>query len=372
MRKPTYVLVAIVIAAPFLFWLTLSTVLFAVDRTEFVYVTQFGRHVATFDGARDDDAGLHWRWPWPIQSVQSLDRRLQYFDLPGTELLTRDVKRSTIDRTIIIVPYACWRITDQQDGVDWFIRRVGTPEQARVILGQQITSQFGAAIGQMEMSQFISEDPGTVDRNMKDLRQRLLESLQEPARNVYGIDVVDIRLRRVSYPPAVRQAIFERINSERQKKVADYQSEGAQLAANIKSEAERDSRNIRTEALATEQRLKGEADAEADRTRNLAHAKDPEFYAFLKRLEDYQRILGDNKTWLLLSTHRELFDLLFNPPKPASEPRPKGRDSKTNGVAGADATPGANAPGAKQGAKAPRSPVSNPLAPKPSTPPGGP
>ena len=85
---------------------------FTVDRTEFVYLTQFGRHVATYDGADDDQAGLHFRLPWPIQSVQRLDRRLQYFDLPGAELLTRDAKRNTIDKTLTIDAYVCWRIAD--------------------------------------------------------------------------------------------------------------------------------------------------------------------------------------------------------------------------------------------------------------------
>src|SRR5438270_10155727 len=73
---------------------------FTVDRTEFVYLTQFGRHVRTYDGARDDEAGLHFRLPWPIESVQRIDRRLQYFDLPGAELLTRDPKKNTIDKTL--------------------------------------------------------------------------------------------------------------------------------------------------------------------------------------------------------------------------------------------------------------------------------
>src|SRR5437588_2641571 len=80
---------------------------YTVDRTEFVYLTQFGRHVATYDGADDDQAGLHFRWPWPVESALGVDRRLQYFDLPGTELLTRDVKRNTIDKTLTVDAYVC-------------------------------------------------------------------------------------------------------------------------------------------------------------------------------------------------------------------------------------------------------------------------
>ena len=131
---------------------------FTVDRTEFVYLTQFGRHVATYDGA-GEDAGLHVKWPWPIQSVQRLDRRLQYFDLPGAELLTRDPKRNTIDKTLTIDAYVCWRIADA-DGVDRFIRtrrhagrRSGHPRPA----AQQ---RAGAAVGEMELDDLISVETG--------------------------------------------------------------------------------------------------------------------------------------------------------------------------------------------------------------------
>jgi membrane protease subunit HflC len=315
MRKWSLVLIAL----PILVWLGFSAFLFAVDWTEFSYVTQFGRHLATYDGMRD--AGLHWRWPWPVQSVQVLDRRLQTFDLPGAELLTHDPRGNTIDRTLTIVAYVCWRIAGEEDGVDRFVRRVGTPDQARAILGQRVSGRLGAAVGEMELEDLVSVEPGKVEANMRKLRARLLDDLARQARMDYGIDVIDIRLRRHSYPAAVRQAIFDRIVSERNKKVAEYQSEGAQLAENIKSEARRDAAVMIADARAQEQRLKGQAEAEADRIRNAAHAKDPEFYAFLKKLEEYQRILGDNKTVLLLSSHRDLFDLLFNPPRPTDNAR---------------------------------------------------
>lgn len=317
MRKWIIVLIVVLLASPLLFRLALATVLFPVDRTEFAYVTQFGRHVATYNGADNAEAGLHWRWPWPVQSVLALDRRLQYFDLPGAELLTHDPKGNTIDRTLTIVAYVCWRIADA-DGVDRFIRRVGNAGQAKAILSQRISSRFGAIVGQREIDDFISTRPHQVEDTMQTIRQQLLNDLKDRARDEYGIDLVDIRLRRHNYPTQVRQDIFNRIRSEREKKAAEYRSEGEQLAARIKSEAERDARNIVTEARAQEQELKGKADAEADRIRNAAQGKDPQFYAFLKKLEEYQRILADNKTVLLLSAHRDLFDLLFHPPQPGN------------------------------------------------------
>ena len=305
----------------------LPSALFTVDRTEFVYLTQFGRHVATFDGGNDEEAGLHFKWPWPVQSVQRFDRRLQHFDLAGAELLTRDPRRNTIDKTLTIDAYVCWRIADA-DGVDRFIRRVGSAEGAQAILGQRVGSELGAAVGQLELDDLISTDPGRVDRQRERLRERLLEgsdagghSLREVAREDYGIEVVDLRLRRLNHPAAVQQAIFERIRSEREKKAADYISEGQRLAEDIKSASDRKVSEMRAQAEAEAIRLRGLADAEADKIRNEAQSKDPQFYAFLKKLEEYQRMLGDNKSVLLLSTHRGMFDVLFNPPSP-SGPQP--------------------------------------------------
>jgi membrane protease subunit HflC len=309
--------------------LLIGTILFVftVDRTEYVYVTEFGNLVATYDGK--EDAGLHFRWPWPIQSVQRLDRRLQVFDLPETEFLTRDDKGKTIDKTLTIDAYVCWRIADA-DGVSQFIRTVGTSDRAKQILASRIISRIGAVISGKNIDDLISVPglPEEAHRRMDRLRDQLLEvpdsggssqqatSLKIQARQDYGIEIVDARLRRTNHPPQVREAIFARIRSERGKKVADYQGEGALQAALIKSEAERDARDIVTEARAQDQELRGKADAQADRIRNMAHGKDVEFYTFLKKLEEYQRILGDNKTVLLLSSHRELFDLLFKPPRP--------------------------------------------------------
>jgi membrane protease subunit HflC len=315
MRK--YLLLIVVLAVAV--WL-LRTALFTVDRTEFVYLTEFGRPVATFDGASADDAGLHYKLPWPIQSVQRLDRRLQYFDLPGAELLTHDPQAQTPDKTLTVDAYVCWRIAGKE-GVERFIRAVGTPQQARTLLSSRISGELGAAIAQMQLEDLISTEPGKVDQKRTELHKRLLRggtttTSEQRSLSEYGIELVDVRLRRSNHPAAVREAIFDRIKSERNKKVAQYQSDGAKQAADIQSAAERKVRETLAEARAEEQRVKGEADAAADHVRNQAYAKDPQFYDFLKKLEAYQRILGDNKTVLLLSAHRELFDLLFAPPKP--------------------------------------------------------
>ena len=125
-----------------------------------------------------------------------------------------------------------------------------------------------------------------------------------------------MRLRRFTFPEAVRAGIAERIRSERQRKVTDYQSEGNREYTRIVSEARRDAAKTVAEAKAKRQRIEGEADAEADGIRNDAHSKDRDFYAFLQKLAAYKAMLAETRDVLLLSSKNEMFDLLLNPPKP--------------------------------------------------------
>ncbi|HEX3316079.1 MAG TPA: protease modulator HflC, partial [Gemmataceae bacterium] len=271
--------------------------LYTVDAAEYAYVTLLGRPIATLDGADPNEAGLHVGWPWPVQAVQRLDRRVQIFDLPAAELLTHDPEGKTIDKTLSVEAYVLWRIADR-DGVDAFVRTMGTPEKAREVLWSRINSQLGAAIGQMRMSDLVSTEAGTepgrthVDDTLGKLRAALFDELHDQARKEYGIELVDIRLRRFSHPSEVRDSIFARIRSERKKKATEYEEEGKRLASNIESEAEAKKTEIVARARFEETTLKGKADAEALAIRNRAQSEDPEFYAFLKRMEKLQSILA--------------------------------------------------------------------------------
>lgn len=308
----------IILVVLVLLFLRLS--LYTVDAAEYAYVTVLGRHVATFDGA-GDGGGLHLGWPWPAQSVQRLDRRLQYFDLPQRENLTYDPKGKTIDKTLTVDAFVLWRIADGE-GVDRFIKKLGTAEQAKAILGQRINSRLAAAITQMRMDDLVSIEPGTkqgetrVDEKIGELQKRLLDDLRGPVQSDYGIELVDIGLRRFNHPEKVRESIFKRIRSEREIKVAEIQSQGELEAKNIESAADEKKSELLAKARFEEEKLKSQADTQATLIRNQAHLEDPAFYAFLKQMEKLQSILGDNKTVLLLSTHRQLFDLLFQPPRP--------------------------------------------------------
>lgn len=298
---------------------------FTVDAAEYAYVTVVGEHTATHDGGDPSGAGLKFGWPWPIQQVQRLDRRLQHFDLPPTEQLTHDPKGKTVDKILLLEAYVCWKISDAK-GVDLFVRSVGTASRARDILAPEITGKIGAAIGKKRMDDFISltiVDPQTgqtrVEFTVEKLRVDLIASLKGRLRDKYGIDLVDIRLRRFNHPASVRDSIFARIKSDRSKAATDYESDGRLQAANILNKAEEDKRLERAMALRDKARIEADADIEAMKILNRAYSQDPEFFKFVKQMEQLQAIVGGERTMLLLSTHRSMFEALFKEPRPAEK-----------------------------------------------------
>ena len=302
-----------------------QSALYTVDQSEFGYVTRFGDPTITRDGK--EDAGLHVKLPWPIDSVQRVDRRLQTFDLPPTETLTRDRQGRTVDKTIAVDAFICWRVPNAA-ATDRFIRTVGSAEQARRLLTPRITGRLAAVISNLPMEDLIKvADAPAVDARAERLHRQILglervgqdgpnpEDLRAVVLKEYGIELVEVRLRRLTFPEAVRASIAERIRSERQRKVTEYQSEGNKQYTKIVSEAKRDAAKTIAEAKAKRQRIEGEADAEADAIRNEAHSKDRDFYAFLQKLAAYKLMLAETRDVLLLSSKNELFDMLLNPPK---------------------------------------------------------
>ena len=299
------------------------TCFYAVDYAEYAYVTRFGDPYAIHDG--ESDAGLHVKAPWPVDSVLRIDRRMHVVDLPAVESLTRDPQSRTVDKTLAVDAFVTWRVPDA-DAADRFVRTVGTADQARRVLGPRINGRLAAVISTMPLDDLIAvADEAAVDARSVALHAALLDDAADggPLRDrvlaEYGIDIVDLRVRRFSYPEAVRASIAERIRSERARKVADYESDGRKRAADILSQADKDARTTESTAQAEKQRIEGRADVDADRIRNEAQAKDPEFYAFLQKLKAYQLLVGDTRDVLLLSTRHPLFDLLLTPPKSESE-----------------------------------------------------
>lgn len=313
------------------FWF--RTAFYTVDHTEFVYLTRFGEPVAIHDGSAA--AGLKFKAPWPIDSVLRIDRRVQSFDLPPVESLTRDPVNLTVDKTLAVDAFVTWRIPDAE-AADRFVKAVRTPEQSRKILGPLINGRLAAIISNMPMDDLIGvAELKAVDERAERVRRRLLglesvsgdapgpnDSLREKVLAEYGIEILDVRLRRFSYPEAVREKIAERIRSERAKRVSDYESDGRKRAAAITTDAYAAARKVEDEAAAKKTVIEGEAKAEAARIRGAAYAQDREFGLFLERLQAMQLLLAETRDVLLLSTKNPLFELLRGPPTPMTTPKP--------------------------------------------------
>lgn len=319
------------------------TALYTVDHAEYAHVTRFGEPIVVRDGGTD--AGLHFKAPWPIDAVRRIDRRLQVVDLPAVESLTRDPVRGSVDKTLSVDTFVTWRIPNA-DAADKFVRTVGTPEQARRLLAPQINGRLASVVANMSTTGLIGvietsdahwavggsavlphgaifavADERAVDARADRLRALLLgedgpvtDRLRDRTREQYGIEIVDLRIRRFGYPEAVRASIAERIRSERAGKVEEYDSQGLLRAQEIVSQATADAKAIEAEAEAEKTRTVGAAMIRADQIRNQAHAQDREFYTFLKKIELYQKVLSESRDTILLSTRHPLFDRLLTPP----------------------------------------------------------
>jgi membrane protease subunit HflC len=332
----------LLVVALLLLALWARSAVYTVDQAEYVYVTRFGERVAVHDGAAD--AGLKVKAPWPVDAVIRIDRRVQSVDLPAVESLTRDPVNRTVDKTLAVDAFVTWKVPDA-DAADRFVKAVRTPEQANKVLGPLINGRLAALISTLPLDDLIgvtdveaalagavgapaatasdgrlrAADLAAIDARTERVRRRLLGedgplSLKERALAEYGIQILDVRVRRFGYPPAVQDSIHARIRSERERKVTEYQTEARKRAAEIAADADRAARTVEADARARKTVTEGEAAAEAGRVRSTAYAQDRDFYLFLEKLRSFQAMLADTRDVLLLSTKHPLFDVFRGPP----------------------------------------------------------
>jgi membrane protease subunit HflC len=272
--------------------LALNSMLFQVDETECAIVTHFGRPVRVVS-----QAGLNWKLPGPIQSVLRLDKRFQLYDPRPSEYLTGDKKNLVVDA------YVCWRVVDPSR----FYQTVRDKLGAEVRLNDLVSSELGAALGSYALSDLISvEEDGT---RTAEIMERVTTNCRDVAGQELGIDVSDVKLKRINFPEQNKQSVFDRMRAERARIAKQYRAEGQEEALKVRAEADTERAKILSEAYKEAEKTKGLADAEAIRIYAAAHGKDPEFYRFLRTLESYRAFLSD-KTTVVLSSDSELLELL--------------------------------------------------------------
>ena len=317
-----------------------STTIVFVDETEFVLVERFGRIVSVFD--RPEQRGLQFKWPWPIESVRRFDRRLQLLSPPGREAFTHDRKNVTVEA------YVLWKVSDgnTQDlaahPVVRFFRSLGSIDVAEARLSSRLQSILTEQIGRSELSELLgaanseaapTDSPGPLEKVSAAIRRELMQRAdeQDSLTDRQGIEIVDVRIRRLNLPAGNMRAVFERMRSERQKIAERYRSAGLAENRMIRSQADRQAGELLARANAEAERIRGEGDADAIRILNEAHARDPEFAATLQTLEAYKQIFNE-RTTLILSASNSLLKLLVDgipspapkvePPQPRPTPSP--------------------------------------------------
>lgn len=313
------------------------TLFLFVDETELVLVERFGRITAVYDQA--ESRGLHFKLPWPVETVRRFDRRLQLLSPAGREAFTRDRKNVTVEA------YVCWRIASGEATgllnrpVVRFFQGLQSFEVADARLASRLQSILTEQIGRSELSELLSAtnsesgpDTGAsplariADEIRRELQQRSDESNSLLER--LGVEIVDVRIRRLNLPAGNMQAVFERMRSERQKIAERYRSAGLAESRLIRSQADRQAGELLAKANADAERIRGEGEATAIHILNEVHAKDPEFADFLQTLEAYSQILNDRTTLVLSGSNSLLKILMQGVPALNSSPKSMNTDTK--------------------------------------------
>jgi membrane protease subunit HflC len=247
------------------------------------------------------EAGLQYKLPL-VETVIYLDKRILDLDNPAQEIIASDQKRLVVDA------FARYKIIDPLK----FFQSVGTIDGANSRLATVLNSALRRVLGESTFIQVVRDERAV-------LMARIREQVDREAVS-FGIKVVDVRIRRADLPEANSQAVFQRMQTERQQEAAEIRAQGAQLAQTIRARAERDATVIVAEATQRGDQARGEGEGERNRVFAEAFGKDPDFFAFYRSMQAYEAGLKQNDTRLLLAPDSEFFRYFGDPAgKPAAK-----------------------------------------------------
>ena len=266
--------------------LFLYSTIIVVDETEQIVILQFGKPVQTIK-----DPGLNFKLPAPIQVSNTFEKRLLEYDVPPEEILSRDKKSLIIDN------YVRWRIVDPL----LFLQTVRAVPTAKTRLDDIVYSELRQELGNHDMVEIITET--------RELIMDKVTKASNEETSKYGIEVIDVRIRRVDLPRENEASIYARMEAERERQANKFRSEGEEEAQKIRAATDRDKTIILAEAYKKAQIIRGEGEAEALDIYASSFSKDTEFYEFLRTLETYEKVI-DKKTTLVLPGDSKLFKIL--------------------------------------------------------------
>ena len=273
--------------------------LYVIDEREQAIVTMFGQPIRTVR-----EPGLYLKLPL-VHTLQRFDKRVLSSDAQAVEYLTLDKKRVVVDHI------SRWRIADPLE----FYRTARTEAGAFVRLDDIITGRLREEIAKSSFIDFVREKRETIV-------QAVTQDAQALTTEQFGIELIDVRIKRLDLPREVQQSVFARMQAERQRIAKKYRAEGEERAREVRAEASKEAQIIVAKAYEQTQALMGEGDAQATAIYAEAYEKNPELYSFLRRLETYERSLAKDTTLVLDADSDLLRYLERSHPLPASEGRP--------------------------------------------------
>ncbi|MCL0050580.1 protease modulator HflC [Dehalococcoidia bacterium] len=283
--KKLVIVIVLVLAA----LMVLPQVVFIIDEREQGIVIQLGEYVRTID-----EPGLNFKIPF-IQSVVRMERRVLEADAPPTEFITLDKERLLVDS------YIRWRIVDPH----LFYKAVRDEHTGRLRLNSVAISRLREELARHNLWDIIG-----VERIP--IMDAVGRHVDEVARREFGIEVIDVRMRRVDLPTEVEEAVFARMRAERERMAKEFRAKGAQEAKKIMADADREVVVLLAQAEKESRLLRGEGDAKAAAIYAAAFEQDPEFFGFVRSLEAYEKFLVGGTT-LVLGADSELFRFLQSP-----------------------------------------------------------
>jgi len=248
---------------------------FVVDLTETAIVVALGKPQRTIT-----EPGLKFKIPFYHQ-VTYFDKRYLDYDAPARDVITSDNKSMVIDN------FAKWRIVDPLKVFQAFQTQRGALQRVDDI----VYSELRVELGRHELTEIVSE-------NRSIIMQRVSDRSNEKA-SVYGLEVLDVRIKRADLPEQNEKAIFARMQAERERQAKQYRAEGEEEAQKIRSEAEKDKEIILAKAYKTAQEVRGGGEAKAYKIYATAYKQDPKFFEFVRTMEAYKKVFAKDTTMVL-------------------------------------------------------------------------
>jgi modulator of FtsH protease HflC len=273
---------------------------FTVDMTEQALVVRLGDPVRVVT-----EPGLHFKTPF-IDTVIDIDKRILDLENPAQELIASDQKRLVVDA------FARYRINNALR----FYQSIGSIQAANIQLTTLLNASLRRVLGEVTLIQVVRDE-------REALMARIRDQLDKEAGS-YGIQVIDVRIRRADLPEQNSQAIYQRMQTERQREAAEFRAQGGQKAQEIRSNADREATVIVAEANSTAEQVRGEGDGERNRLFAEAYGKDPDFFAFYRSMSAYENGLKSSDTRFLLRPDSDFFKFFGGSSgKPATAEAPK-------------------------------------------------